>query len=130
MSAGDVSRPITDDLSGLRAQVHDYGAKAGLSGQRLGDLVIAVNEAAINVLEHGGGRGTLTITSDRAEVTAEITDTAGGLTARHLRQPKPDHAALRGHGLWLIRQLCDRIVLDHPGGVSRLRLYMRLDLQV
>ena len=49
--------PITDDLASLRENVQRYAARAGLTGPRLDGLVIAANEAAINVLEHGGGAG-------------------------------------------------------------------------
>ncbi|GAB3879622.1 hypothetical protein GCM10027612_05730 [Microbispora bryophytorum subsp. camponoti] len=46
--------PITDDLAALRENIQRYALRAGLTGSRLDDLVIAANEAAINVLEHGG----------------------------------------------------------------------------
>ncbi|MFB4273401.1 hypothetical protein [Nonomuraea sp. GTA35] len=46
---------ITRDLGVLRTRVRDHAAVAGLSGTRLDDLVVTVNEAAANVIEHGDG---------------------------------------------------------------------------
>ncbi|MEV0618936.1 ATP-binding protein [Nonomuraea sp. NPDC050404] len=112
--------PITGDLALLRRQLRDFAAVAGLSGTRLYDLVIAVNEAAGNVLDHGGA-GTLTARADEAGVQVDIVDDAGTLTADHLRL-SPDPDSHHGYGLNVIRRLCDEVTLDHPGGHSRLRL--------
>nr|WP_217370433.1 ATP-binding protein [Nonomuraea antri] len=119
--------PITRDLGLLRDVLTRRAAAAGLTGARLDDLVLAVNEAADNVLDHGGGTGTLVIGSDEHGVCVEVIDPAGTLTAAHLfmHGASPPPVATRGYGLWLIRQLCDETVLDHPGGCSRLRLHMR-----
>ncbi|MFD0663892.1 hypothetical protein [Thermocatellispora tengchongensis] len=45
---------ISDDLGALRAQVRTFAGRAGLSGDRLDDLVLAANEAAVGVLTQGG----------------------------------------------------------------------------
>ncbi|MFB4274561.1 ATP-binding protein [Nonomuraea sp. MTCD27] len=115
---------ITRDLGALRTRVRDYAADAGLSGTRLDDLIVAVNEAAANVLEHGGGAGGVLARRDAEGVWVEVVDTAGTLTAEHLHR-RPNPLGRRGYGLWLVRRLCDQVLLDHPGGRSRLRLHMR-----
>jgi anti-sigma regulatory factor (Ser/Thr protein kinase) len=81
----ELRRDITRDLGVLRALVRDYAAVAGLSGTRLTDLVMAVNEVSANVLEHGGGTGSIFARCDSDGVWVEITDTAGTLRAEHLR---------------------------------------------
>ncbi|MEU1391013.1 MULTISPECIES: ATP-binding protein [unclassified Nonomuraea] len=121
---------ITNNLALTRDLVRVYASHAGLSGARLDHLVLAVNEAAANVLEHGGGRGTVTAYTDAAVLTVDVCDTAGRLRAEHLadaRLTRPSPAARR-LGLWLIHRLCDEVGIDHPQGGSRLRLRMRLPL--
>ncbi|MFD0474393.1 ATP-binding protein [Nonomuraea thailandensis] len=46
--------PISTDLGRLRDLVSAYAVAGGLRGERLMDLVLAVNEAVTNVLDHGG----------------------------------------------------------------------------
>lgn len=85
---------------------------------------MAVNEAAANVLEHGGGTGSVLARRDADGVWVDVLDTADTLTPKHLHG-RPNPLGRRGYGLWLIRRLCDEVLLDHPGGRSRLRLHMR-----
>lgn len=119
--------PITADLGLLRERVRAYAAEAGLSGTRLDDLIIAVNEAADNVLEHGGGGGTLTARADGDGVWVDVMDMVGTLTSAHLYRhgAEPPPPASRGYGLWIIRRLCDEVTVDQIGGRSRLRMHMR-----
>ncbi|GAA3200616.1 ATP-binding protein [Nonomuraea roseoviolacea] len=118
---------ITADLSMLRRRIEAFAAAAGLAAERLDDLVLAVNEAADNVLEHGAGSGRIVARADSSSVWVEIIDPAGTLSEGHLYRHGDGlpPAALRGYGLWMMRRLCDRVVLDHPDGHARLRLYMR-----
>lgn len=99
-------------------------ARHALSGVRLDDLIVAVNEAAANVLEHGGGAGSVLGHRDTDGVWLQVLDTAGTLTAEHLRG-RPGPHSRRGYGLRLAHRLCDPVLLDHPDGRSRLRLYVR-----
>ncbi|GAA3817123.1 hypothetical protein GCM10022226_42230 [Sphaerisporangium flaviroseum] len=121
--------PITQDLAGLRRHIHHHAQRVGLTGQRLDDLLIAANEAAINVLEHGGGSGVLALWHDEAALTIDVTDTAGRLTGDDVRRELPgsDSPAPRGFGLWLMGRLCDEFAIHQEGGRSRVRLRMRLN---
>ncbi|MCT9935240.1 ATP-binding protein [Planotetraspora sp. A-T 1434] len=118
--------PITDDLAALREHIQRYAAEAGLTGTRLDDLVIAANEAAINVLEHGGGVGTLAIWRDDASVAVEVVDNAGLLSPADVPRDQPPGRGNRGYGLWLINRLCDAVSVDQSPGRSRIRLSIRL----
>ncbi|NUO98310.1 MAG: ATP-binding protein [Nonomuraea sp.] len=121
---------ITGNLALTRDLIRVYARHAGLSGTRLDHLVLAVNEAAANVLEHGGAGGTVTAYTDAAVLTVEVCDNAGRLRAEHLADARLSSPSTspRHLGLWLIQHLCDEVGLDHPEGVSRLRLRMRLPL--
>jgi anti-anti-sigma factor len=116
----------------LRASVAAHGGNAGLSQPRTDDLVVAVHELAANVVRHGSGRGRLIMWQRRDEVRCRITDEgadeeAGG-RVRHVAprmrgaSAKADGAPWRiqpGHGLWLVRQLADRVgVQPGPNGVA------------
>jgi anti-sigma regulatory factor (Ser/Thr protein kinase) len=116
--------PITWDLALLRRRLRDYAARAGMPERRLQDLVVAVNEAATNVLEHGGGSGTLTAYADPVGIWIDIVDSGGTLSDEHLTLA-PDYVSGRGFGLWTVLHLCDWVSLEHPEGRSHLRLLIR-----
>ncbi|MEV7013631.1 ATP-binding protein [Streptosporangium sp. NPDC051022] len=118
--------PIDDDLSGLRDRLLHHATLAGMRGARLDDLLIAVNEAVINVLEHGDGQGTVSFWHDDDGVTVEISDTAGRLAPLDVPPQRPADA-VRGFGLWLMSRLCDEFSIHQGSGGSLVRLRMRLD---
>lgn len=118
--------PISTDLDAIRGLVRDHAGRGGLSGERLDNFVLAVNEAVTNVLDHGGGTGTVVARTDAGGVMVEIADEAGRLSAAHLAAAEHGraHSAGFGFGLWLIQHLCDRVELDQSPRGSRLRLHM------
>jgi anti-sigma regulatory factor (Ser/Thr protein kinase) len=116
--------PITYDLGLIRGLVRLFAQHAGLSGGRLENLTLAVNEAVTNVLDHAGAAGTVTATSDDSGVTVEVVDLAGALLPEHLTTTHVDPTSSHGFGLWVIRCVCDEVTLDHPGGHTRLRMSM------
>jgi anti-sigma regulatory factor (Ser/Thr protein kinase) len=104
------SLPIDLDLAGMRRFVSTRALALGLSGERAGDLVLAVTEAASNALIHATEPGELRIWRSGAEVICEVTDRgelADPLAGR--RRPEPSWPS--GRGLWLINQLCDLVEL-------------------
>ena len=117
--------PIDEDLTALRERLFQHAAQAGMRGERLDDLLLAVNEAVINVLEHGGGDGTLSISQDETYLTVDVTDAAGHLDVRHIPRKRPT-GTVRGFGLWLMSQLCDEFTIQRIAGRSRVRLRMLL----
>ena len=94
----------------LRAQVHAYACRAGMPGDHVADVVLAVHELAANAVRHGGGTGRL-----------RIWDLAGVLHCRvdNGDPPGPGDPAmasrlpdLAGHGLWVVRQVADQVQID------------------
>ncbi|GAA3079783.1 ATP-binding protein [Streptosporangium carneum] len=118
--------PIDDDLSALRDRLLRHATLAGMRGTRLDDLLIAVNEAVINVLEHGGGQGTVSVWHDDVRITVDIVDTVGHLTPHDVPRQRPA-GTVRGFGLWLMSQLCDEFTIHQASGGSRVRLRMCLN---
>lgn len=117
--------PIDEDLSALRERLHQRAIRAGIRGERLDDLLLAANEAVINVLEHGGGRGTLDIWQDETYLTIDVTDTVGLLSSERIPAQRPT-GTVRGFGLWLMTQLCDEFIIEQLAEGSRVRLRMNL----
>ncbi|GAA3615029.1 hypothetical protein GCM10022419_120320 [Nonomuraea rosea] len=116
--------PISADLELIRALVHAHARRGGLRGARLEDLVIAVNEAVTNVLDHGGAAGMVIVRNSAEAVVVDIVDFAGRLSHEHLAAAKIDPTGSRGFGLWVIQHLCDRVDLEQSDQSSRLRLHM------
>ena len=119
--AGVRQRFDGDNLVALRSTVAAHGDTLGLSGDRVGDLVLISHELATNAVRHGGGRGELRMWSDGGVVFCEIRDQGPGMAAAvavdgHRR---PDLAATGGRGLWLVRHLSDDVdIRTGPTGTS------------
>lgn len=107
------------DIRQMRSFVADHACRAGLPEERATNLVLAASEIAANTLRHAGGTGTVSIWHTEAEVLCQIqdqgwiTDPLAGRT-RHA----PDG---RGHGLWVVNQVCDLAELRTSRGGSQLR---------
>jgi anti-sigma regulatory factor (Ser/Thr protein kinase) len=115
--------PISPNLGYLRDLVRIHGQHHGLTGERLEDLVIAVNEAVTNVLDHGGRAGLITARGHQHGITVEVLDVGGRLTAEHLAAAAADPTGSSGFGLWVIQTLCDEVTLEHTGSGSLLSLH-------
>ena len=123
---GTERRAIDHDLFALRRHVRATVAAAGLRGDRLDDLLLAVNEAGANTLLHAGATGMLRIWDDGAVVVCEIVD-EGRLRDPLAGRRLPDAGQPGGRGLWLMNQLCDLVELrPAPAGVT-VRLHMAVD---
>lgn len=115
-----------DTLPRVRGQVREIGARHGLSDTELYEFVLAVHEAATNVVRHGGGHGQLLLWRRGDHLWCEVTDHGPGIPANVLpiRQPgteEPDH-----RGLWIIRRICTSSKLTTDATGTRLLLSYRL----
>jgi signal transduction histidine kinase/DNA-binding response OmpR family regulator len=100
-------------LGVLRDELGAWLQDAGAGQQRVRDVVLAVNEAAMNGMEHGGGRGRLRVRLRLADgrLRAEVAD-----PGTWLERPRN---ALRGNGLLLMRRLADEVRIDRrPDGTT------------
>lgn len=123
--AFEVQCPISTDLGLLREVIRVHGHHSGLFGDRLEDLVVAVNEAVTNVLDHGGRAGTVTARGTGDGVAVQILDVAGRLTPEHLAAAHVDPAGTSGFGLWVIQHLCNEVTLEQTREGSLLTLHLR-----
>jgi anti-sigma regulatory factor (Ser/Thr protein kinase) len=118
------SVPFHLDLAWLRGLVRERARAAGLAPHQVVDLVLAVGEAAANTVRHAGGRGTLRIWQDEAEIVCEVTD-AGRIEDPRAGLRPPPAGTRGGQGLWIIRQACDRVELRSGDAGTVIRMHMQ-----
>jgi anti-sigma regulatory factor (Ser/Thr protein kinase) len=117
----------TTNLSEVRALAEKSARMAGLEDARVVDFVIAVSEVAANTVRHARSQGTMEIWYDAEEIVCEIRD-SGVITDPTVGREPPPANATGGHGLWLVRQVCDRVDLhsnDETGTTIRLHMSLR-----
>ena len=106
----------SSDLGPVRATVGQFATSSGLSRSRRDDLVLICHELATNAIRHAGGTGRLRLWNAMGYLYCEVSDAGPGLA-------DPDRAgsafvepqATSGRGLWLVRQIADRIEIETSG---------------
>ncbi|MEU6740817.1 ATP-binding protein [Streptosporangium sandarakinum] len=121
------SFPIGGNLSELRERTRDFLAPAKPSERQEANFLLAVSEAANNVLDHARTPGVLVLRRCADRVVAEISDEAGTLTDPLAGMTAPEVGSRRGYGLWLMRQMCDEVEITSGPAGSTVRLVMRCD---
>jgi len=112
------------DLRPLRRLVGGYAHRTGLPDERASNLVLAASEIAANTLRHTSAGGTLRIWHTGDEVLCQIQDQgriADPLAGRTRRPPDE-----RGHGLWVVNQVCDLVELRTGPAGTTIRLHMSI----
>lgn len=110
-------------LDAVRSAVGRHAAAAGLDPGACADLVVAMNELAVNAVRHGGGRGWVRMWAEAGEVVCEVRDRGridDPLVGR--RRPAPDQ--LGGRGLWWVNRLCDLVQVRTSDEGSVVRVHM------
>jgi anti-sigma regulatory factor (Ser/Thr protein kinase) len=114
------------DLSRTRASVRAAAEAAGVTGTRLADLVLSVDEVATNALVHGRADGVVRWWTEGGRFTCEIS--GGGTFVDPLvgrLRAGPDQPG--GRGLWLANHLCDLVQVRNVDGGTVVRLRVDLD---
>ncbi|WP_304453430.1 anti-sigma factor RsbA family regulatory protein [Nocardiopsis sp. YSL2] len=114
-------------LPRLRRELTSLGAAVGLAESRVDSLVVAVNELAANVLEHGAGKGTVSVWRAPGRWVCDVFDEGGGLSDPLTGYRPADTMRPRGYGLWITRQSCDFLEIcgDADGSLVRLHFLDR-----
>ena len=113
------------DLRVVRDLVAECAARAGLPPDRMLDLVIAANEVAANTLGHTTAGGTVRVWHTEAEILCQIED-SGWISDPLAGRVRPAADEARGHGLWLVNQVCDLVELRTGQAGTTVRLHMSL----
>jgi anti-sigma regulatory factor (Ser/Thr protein kinase) len=112
------------DLAPVRRLVESYARRSGLAPERVADLVLAASEIAANTLGHTDSGGMLHVWHDEAEILCQVHDQgwiADPLAGRVKRPPEG-----RGHGLFLVNQVCDLLELRTGPSGTTVRMHMSL----
>ena len=111
------------DLAPVRRLVERHARHAGLGAERAVDLVLAANEIAANTISHTAGGGVIEVWHTSEEILCEVRDQgriADPLAGRVRHDPDD-----RGHGLWLVNQVCDLVELRSGAGGTTVRMHLR-----
>lgn len=114
------------DLRPVRALVAAEAVRAGLSGSRRTDLVIAASEVAANTLKHTEGAGLVRVWITAGEILCQFED-SGHITDALAGYGRPAHDEPGGQGLWLVNQVCDLAEIRTSALGTTIRLHMFLD---
>ena len=115
--------PYGVDLAPVRRLVERRAQYAGLGADRTVDLVLAANEIAANTISHTTGGGVIHVWHTAGEIVCQVHD-SGRITdplAGRIRHGPDD----RGHGLWLVNQVCDLVEVRSGEGGTTVRMRMR-----
>jgi anti-sigma regulatory factor (Ser/Thr protein kinase) len=99
-----------EDVPKLRLRITECAAQVGLEEPRRSDFVLAVHEVACNAIEHGGGEGRLLLYRSGGALRCRVADNGPGFS-EDVIPPEPPGllSGEGGRGLWLTRQLTDRL---------------------
>jgi anti-sigma regulatory factor (Ser/Thr protein kinase) len=122
---GAVSLTFTTDLASVRELVRRCAREAGLGEERAIDLVIAVSEVAANTVQHARSTGRLDIWHDAAEIICQITD-SGVIDDPRAGSHVPRPGDTSGFGLWMVKQVCDKVDLHSDQSGTIIGMHMNL----
>lgn len=124
--AGRVALRPAGDLRTVRRFVAAQAADAGMTAERVDDMVYAAHEVAANAHVHGGGSATLRTWSAGGEFLCEVADGGEGMCDPQAGHAPPSTAQIGGRGLWLARQLCDFVQVRTGAAGTVVRLHVTL----
>jgi anti-sigma regulatory factor (Ser/Thr protein kinase) len=117
-----------DVVSQARYAATEWGRGAGLTGDRLTDLMIAVSEVGGNSVAHTGHGGSLLCWQDGDSLVYEMRD-GGHIQDLLAGRVPPPMEAESGRGLLMVNLLCDLVqVKTGPSGTA-IRLWMTVPPQ-
>ncbi len=111
-------------LAPVRRLVASHARRTGLAAERTSDLVLAASEIAANTLGHAKSDGMLYVWHDEDEVVCQAYDR--GFIADRLAGRVRFSPDSRGHGLFLVNQVCDLVELRTGEAGTTVRMHMRL----
>jgi anti-sigma regulatory factor (Ser/Thr protein kinase) len=112
------------EIAPVRDAVHDLAERAGY-GERADDLALAIDELIANAQEHGAAPIRVVAEADAGTgVRVEVCDSGSGFDwSEAVREHPPLPDSRRGRGLWIVRQLVDRVTVERDGNeATRIRV--------
>lgn len=128
-TSGRYLRTLSTDpseISEVRDDVRGIAAASGFSN-RAGDVALALDELISNAQEHGGPPIEVSAWSDGRLIIVVIDHGEGFNTEEVWPDRPPRHAGDRGRGLWIVRQLADRVAISSNSAGTRARMEFTID---
>ena len=122
--AGAESLAYDTDLAPVRRLVERHAHGSTLTPDRVADLILAASEVAANTLDHAKSSGTFLVWREGNEILCQVHDQgriSDPLAGRIRRGPDG-----RGHGLYLVNQVCDLVEIRTGSAGTTIRMHMRL----
>ena len=127
--------PVVPNVELVAAKaVETLGVALGMHQTRVEAASVAMVEACLNAMEHGGGPVTVRLRSDNRDAKAclviEVEDRGQGFNPERAPKNSPSRvlgcASKRGWGLTLIRELMDEVQIESSPGktVVSMRKYV------
>ncbi len=123
-----------EHLALVRALVREASKLAGCNDAIVENLVIAINEACMNVIQHGylfseGQEMCLRICREGDDLAFDLLDRAAPVKLEDLKPRPLDEIRPGGLGVHFIRSIMDEVVFVEPpqGFGNRLRMLKRLE---
>ena len=127
--------PVVPNVELVAAKaVETLGVALGMHQTRVEAASVAMVEACLNAMEHGGGPVTVRVRSDNRDAKAclviEVEDRGQGFNPERAPKNSPSRvlgcASKRGWGLTLIRELMDEVQIESSPGktVVSMRKYV------
>jgi anti-sigma regulatory factor (Ser/Thr protein kinase) len=107
----------------IRRAASAVAADAGVSSDRIADLLVAVSEAVANSVRHGGGSGRISLWREGRRFLAQVRD-SGRITDPLAGRVRPSMEQVGGRGLWMMNQLCDLVQIRALPDGQVVRLHM------
>lgn len=102
------------DLHPIREVVRARAAEWNLHPVAARTLNVVVTELVTNVILHGGGEGRLRLSVHDDSLYCQVADYGPGIARAHTAGWRPPSTAdpVSSRGLWIVRMLCDHLVID------------------
>jgi len=127
----------TENLSVVRDYIHDAALKAGINPEKVGDIILAVDEACTNIIKHAyksipDGKIEIQVLNNHKKFTIVITDYGSSFEPKKV--PAPDlqkyyqQHRVGGLGMYLMKNLMDEVdYISVPGKYNRVSLSKNLN---
>ncbi len=127
----------TENLSVVRDYIHDAALKAGINPEKVGDIILAVDEACTNIIKHAyksipDGKIEIQVLNNHKKFTIVITDYGSSFEPQKV--PSPDlqkyyqQHRVGGLGMYLMKNLMDEVdYISVPGKYNRVSLSKNLN---
>lgn len=114
---------LDSDVHRVRVALEHLGSETGLPADRISEVALVISELVTNVLRHGRLPARMRASRDAQCLTVEVTDSGRTRLDPMVGFRRPAGDGIGGAGLWIARQIADRLEIHtgHHGTTVRVR---------